>query len=73
MKLLPKPTIESLKQWKIFEHIPQAELEEIHEKIELRQYDHEESIIREESMGDHIFPLRRELPIGSHPKLFLTF
>jgi len=71
MKLLKKPDIKSLRQWKIFEHIPDLELEQIHKKIEVRYYDHEESIIREESLGDHIFILakgkvRIEKSVGDH-------
>jgi len=57
MKLIKKPSLNSLKKWKIFEHIPDAELKQIHSKIELYQYDHEESIIHENSIGDHIFIL----------------
>ncbi|MCF7826059.1 MAG: cyclic nucleotide-binding domain-containing protein [Candidatus Marinimicrobia bacterium] len=57
MKLIKKPALESLKKWKIFEHIPEAELKQIHAKIEYCHYDHEESIIRENSIGDHIFVL----------------
>jgi len=57
MKLIKKPSLNSLKKWKIFEHIPDAELKQIHTKIELFKYDHEESIIRENSIGDQIFVL----------------
>ncbi len=57
MKLIEKPNFESLKQWKIFDHIPDAELLQIHAKLEARHYGNEESIIREESIGDHIYVL----------------
>jgi len=57
MKLIKKPTLDALKKWKIFEHIPEAELKQIHAKIEYCHYDHEESIIQENSIGDHIFVL----------------
>jgi len=57
MKLLEKPTPSDLRQWKIFEHIPDTELNHIYKKLEYRYYNHEESIIREDSMGDHIFIL----------------
>lgn len=57
MKLIKKPSLDSLKKWKIFEHIPDAELKQIHSKIEFCHYDHEESIIHENSIGDHIFIL----------------
>ncbi len=57
MKLLERPSCKDLRQWKIFEHIPEAELKHIHEKLEYRLYSHEESIIHENSMGDHVFIL----------------
>lgn len=57
MKLLKKPTYESLREWEIFEHIPDAELKQIYKKIESRRYSHEESIIHEDSMGEYIFIL----------------
>ncbi len=57
MKLIKKPGLNALKKWKIFEHIPEAELKQIHAKIEYCHYDHEESIIQENSIGDHIFVL----------------
>lgn len=57
MKLIDKPSLTSLKKWKIFEHIPEAELKQIHKKIDYCHYDHEESIIRENSIGDHIYIL----------------
>ncbi len=57
MKLLKTPSFEALKKWKIFEHIPDSELKEIHKKLEFRHYHHEESIIYEETLGDHIFIL----------------
>ena len=34
MKLIKKPSLASLKKWKIFEHIPDDELKQIHSKIE---------------------------------------
>jgi len=57
MKQLDKPTIESLKSWKIFSEIPDAELDNIYGKIEYRHYTPEESIIHENTLGDHIFIL----------------
>ncbi len=57
MKLIEKPTFDSLKKWKIFEHIPDAELQQIYAKLEARRYDNEETIIKEESIGDHIYIL----------------
>ncbi len=52
-----KPTFDSLKQWKIFEHVPDVELKHIYKKLESRHYDHEETIIHEQTLGDHIFIL----------------
>ena len=57
MKLIEKPSLDSLRKWKIFEHIPDAELKQIYAKIEFCRYDHEESIIHEETIGDHIYIL----------------
>lgn len=57
MKLLKKPGLSVLKGWKIFDHIPEAELKQIHSKIECCHYDHEETIIKENSIGDHIYIL----------------
>ncbi|NQV30153.1 MAG: cyclic nucleotide-binding domain-containing protein [Candidatus Marinimicrobia bacterium] len=57
MKLVEKPIFDSLKRWKIFEHIPDSELHQIYDKLEARHYDHEESIIKEDSIGDHIYIL----------------
>jgi len=57
MNLLEKPTFESLKNLQIFKDIPDADLKHIHKMIEHRQYHHEESIIHEDTMGDHIFIL----------------
>ncbi|NQV14395.1 cyclic nucleotide-binding domain-containing protein [bacterium] len=59
MKLFKNPSFETLKSWKIFEHIPDAELTEIIEKLECRHYDNEESIIREDSIGGHLFILTK--------------
>lgn len=78
MKLLEKPTFDSLNSWKIFEHIPVAELKEIIEKLECRLYDNEESIIRENSIGDHIFILakgkvRIEKQVGENSSTVLGF
>lgn len=57
MKLLKNPTFASLKKLRIFEDIPTAELKKIYEKIEFREYGNEESIIHENTMGDHVFIL----------------
>jgi signal transduction histidine kinase len=57
MKQLEKPTFESLKSWKVFADIPDTELQKIYGKIEFRQYTPEESIIHENTLGDHIFIL----------------
>ena len=78
MKLIKKPSLDSLKKWKIFEHIPDAELKQIHSKIEFCHYDHEESIIHENSIGDHIFILasgkvRIEKQVGENESEVLGF
>ncbi len=78
MKLIKKPSLDSLKKWKIFEHIPDAELKQIHSKIEFCHYNHEESIIQENSIGDHIFVLasgkvRIEKQIGENESEVLGF
>lgn len=57
MKLLDKPTIEFLEAIKIFKDIPAVELRQIYDKLELRHYDHEETIIREDTVGDHVYIL----------------
>ena len=78
MKLIKKPSLDSLKKWKIFEHIPVDELKQIHSKIESCHYDHEESIIHENSVGDHIFILasgkvRIEKQVGENESEVLGF
>lgn len=78
MRPIEKPAFDALKQWKIFEHIPDAELKHIYEKIEYCQYDHEESIIHEQTPGDHIFILtagkvRIEKRIGENSSEVLGF
>ncbi|MCF7824457.1 MAG: HAMP domain-containing histidine kinase [Candidatus Marinimicrobia bacterium] len=57
MKLLKKPTFESLKKLRIFQDIPEDEMKHIHEKIEYREYGNEETIIHENTMGDQVFIL----------------
>ncbi|MEA3287532.1 MAG: cyclic nucleotide-binding domain-containing protein [Candidatus Marinimicrobia bacterium] len=57
MKLIKSPPYEDLRKWKVFEHIPEVELKHLLKKLEFRRYNHEESIIREGSIGDHIFIL----------------
>ncbi len=57
MKLIEKPSFDSLKQFKIFEHIPDTELRQIYDKFEYCHYNNEESIIQEQSVGDQIFIL----------------
>ncbi len=78
MRLVEKPEFDSLKQWKIFEHIPDAELKQIYGKIDYCHYDHEESIIHEETIGDHIYILtsgkvRIEKKIGETTSEVLGF
>lgn len=57
MKLIEKPTFESFKGIRIFKDIPEKDLKTIYEKVECRHYDHEETIIQEETKGDNVFIL----------------
>lgn len=57
MKLIEKPPFESFIDIRIFKDIPKHDLETIYEKVECRHYDHEETIIQEETKGDNVFVL----------------
>jgi len=57
MKLIEKPTFDAFKGIEIFKDIPEKDLKIIYEKVECRFYDHEETIIQEETLGDNVFIL----------------
>lgn len=78
MKQMENPSFETLKEMQIFKDIPANELKQISKKIECRQYSHEETIIRENTMGDNIFILtsgkvRIEKQVGEDKSEVLGF